>query len=74
MLRQVDLGLRKSGGASNDTELLWQGHRVSALQVACLNYTCNSEIEANEFINSMNSYTTEFRGFMNSYTYEFISI
>ena len=40
----------------------------------CLNYTCNSEIRAYEFINSMNSYTTEFRGFMNSYTYEFISI
>ena len=52
-------------GQSNDTELLWQGHRVSALQVACLNYTCNSEIRAYEFINSMNSYTTEFRGFMN---------
>ena len=62
-------------GARRDTGAAYVSASVPKLHMfTCLNYTCNSEIRAYEFINSMNSYTTEFRGFMNSYTYEFISI
>jgi len=43
----------------------WHGIWIHMQWFTCLNYTCNSEIRANEFINSMNSYTTEFRCFMN---------
>ena len=62
-------------GARRDTGAAYVSASVPKLHMfTCLNYTCNSEIRAYEFIKSMNSYTTEFRGFMNSYTYEFISI
>ena len=62
-------------GARRDTGAAYVSASMPKLHMfTCLNYTCNSEIRAYEFINSMNSYTTEFRGFMNSYTYEFISI
>jgi hypothetical protein len=50
----------------------WRGVWIQVQWFTCLNYTCNLDVRADEFINSMYSYTTEFRGFMKSYTYEFI--
>ena len=40
----------------------WRSIWIHMQWFTCLNYTCNSEIRAYEFINSKNSYTTEFRG------------